>query len=294
MSSPGVAPRAAVSVSNARAEASRKNGAKSRGPKTPEGKARSSRNALKHGLRAERFLVLADEDAAAFEALQAALLAELAPVGAVQTVLAQRVVSAAWRLGRADEIEAGILRERRHSDGGLGLAVLRDANGPRAFPTLPRYRGAALAEFLRCLRLLQARQAEARTIEAPAGPGRHAPAEPTPLTPPGRIAARPAPTKADLRREPNEPEALSNAARPVPEFAQFPARVRARPRQPEPHPLPNEPEALGNPGGAEPVPTAALARLQRDLDQAMQAAERGGMRLGATGAAGRGAMRRSR
>jgi hypothetical protein len=49
MSSGGAARRATVPISNARAEASRKNGARSRGPKTLEGRARSSQNALKPG-----------------------------------------------------------------------------------------------------------------------------------------------------------------------------------------------------------------------------------------------------
>jgi hypothetical protein len=66
MSSAGAAQRVAVPVSSARAEASRKNGAKSRGPRTPEGKARSAQNALKHGLRAEKYVVLPDEDIGEF------------------------------------------------------------------------------------------------------------------------------------------------------------------------------------------------------------------------------------
>jgi hypothetical protein len=83
MSSVSAAPRAAVSVSNARAKASRKNGARSRGPKTEEGKARAAQNALKHGMRAEKHLVLPDEDGAEFADLEAAMVAELAPVGAL-------------------------------------------------------------------------------------------------------------------------------------------------------------------------------------------------------------------
>jgi hypothetical protein len=51
-----------ICLAAARAAASRRNGAKSRGPKTAEGKARSSQNALKHGFRAQKFVVVGDED----------------------------------------------------------------------------------------------------------------------------------------------------------------------------------------------------------------------------------------
>jgi hypothetical protein len=96
---------------SARAEASRRNGAKSCGPKTQEGKARSAQNALRHGFRAQKFLLLADEDAAGFAAFEAALLEELAPAGTLQSVLEQRLVVAAWRLNRADRMERDLLDE---------------------------------------------------------------------------------------------------------------------------------------------------------------------------------------
>ena len=140
MSSPQAAPGAAV-LSPLRAAASRRNGAKSRGPVTPEGKARASRNALKHGLCAEHFVVVEGESAEAFAAFEAALMGDLAPKGALQTLLAGRIARAAWRLERAERIEAELFAREMDGpfgDGDLALALIRDGNGARAFETLLR------------------------------------------------------------------------------------------------------------------------------------------------------------
>jgi hypothetical protein len=159
-----------ICLAAARAAASRRNGAKSRGPKTPEGKARSAQNALKHGLRAQKHIVLLGESAAEFTALEAALLEELAPQGALQAALARRVVAAAWRLERAERLETELFTENRLAGRSLGHALIRDGNGARAFDTLLRYRGGTLAELWRALRTLKALQAEASRPEPAVAP----------------------------------------------------------------------------------------------------------------------------
>ena len=160
----------------ARALASRQNGAKSRGPRTAAGKARSARNALTHGLRSRRQVLLDDEDAAEFRAFAAALQAELMPEGRLQADLAGRIVMAAWRARRADKLEAGLLGSyleaaATESDprAKLGAGLVQDNYGPRALATLLRYRGSVLAELFRSLAALKRLQAEARQ---PSGLGR--------------------------------------------------------------------------------------------------------------------------
>ena len=235
MSSVGAAPRAAVPVSNARAEASRNNGAKSRGPKTEAGKARSAQNALKHGMRAEKHVVLPEEDVSEFAELEAALITELAPVGALQTVLARRVAIAAWRLARADRIEVELFEERGYGAAGPGLAMIRDGNGTRSFETLLRYRGAAMAEFSRALRTLKALQAEQAATELHMAPAPE-------RAQPRRTAARPG---SAHRPEPNEPERRPES--PPQHRLEYvlpdrPAAARALHEAAAPWP-PNEPEA---------------------------------------------------
>ena len=233
MSSAGAAPRAVVPVSNARAEASRRNGARSRGPKTPEGKARSAQNALKHGMRAEKYVLLPDEDAAEFAGLEAALIEELAPVGALQAVLARRVAVAAWRLARADRIEAELFEERCYAGGGPGLALIRDGNGTRSFETLLRYRGAAMAEFWRALRTLKALQAEQALAAGPALAHPKGAAVPPPLA---------------HRRQPDEPDRRLEYTLPEP-----PALGRAL-HEPAAPWMPTEPEARQHAASAPPRP----------------------------------------
>ena len=91
-------------ASVAQIQANRLNAQKSTGPRTPEGKERASRNALKHGLLA-REAVIAGEDPEEFELYRDGMLQELSPAGAVETMLAERVVGLSWRLLRAERLQ---------------------------------------------------------------------------------------------------------------------------------------------------------------------------------------------
>jgi hypothetical protein len=158
-----------ISLAPARAEASRRNGAKSRGPLSAAGKARVARNALRHGLRTSSTALLDDENPEEFEALAALLFHDIAPEGGLQSVLTRRLLIAAWRLERADRIETevfsvqGDLEERYDR---LGMALVRDGDGPRALDTMLRYRGSAMAELWRSLRALKALQARPRALRS--------------------------------------------------------------------------------------------------------------------------------
>jgi hypothetical protein len=147
--------------------------ARKRGPRTAAGKARSARNALKHGLRARRLVLLQNEDSADFAAFDAAVRAELAPAGALEADLVTRIVTAAWRARRADRMEAALLgrhlADARTVDLGdrqmaLGRGLMRDGYGPRVMTTLVRYRGSVLAELFRSLAALQALRTQVRDV----------------------------------------------------------------------------------------------------------------------------------
>ncbi len=79
-------------TTQAQIEANRLNAQKSTGPVTPEGKTIASQNALKHGLLARRFLIDGTERGE-FDRFRLRLLADLKPVGFMETVLADRIAS---------------------------------------------------------------------------------------------------------------------------------------------------------------------------------------------------------
>ena len=84
--------------------ANRANGALSRGPKTPEGKARSARNSLKHGLLA-RAILLEGESPARFRDLLDLLNAALRPSTPMEHLLVGKMAAAHWRQIRIWNLE---------------------------------------------------------------------------------------------------------------------------------------------------------------------------------------------
>jgi hypothetical protein len=84
-------------------------------------------NALRHGLLA-RDIVLPDEDAGAFEDLRNEVQTDLAPVGAIEEFLVERVINAVRRLRRLARAETALFYWRVH-----GLKVARLATQVRSY-----------------------------------------------------------------------------------------------------------------------------------------------------------------
>src|SRR5580692_5028098 len=88
-------------------EANRRNARKSTGPVTEEGKQRSRRNAVRHGLTAET-VIGALEDAEDYKAFEAAIIADYNVQSAVERELVLRLASVLWRLRRATTMETAL------------------------------------------------------------------------------------------------------------------------------------------------------------------------------------------
>jgi hypothetical protein len=143
--------------SAAQSEASRRNALRSTGPATVEGKAASSRNAVRHGLRGAIIEVLPEEQGWLAELL-ASLAGRWQPADAVEQGLVQSLALLELKLVRLDTVEL------------QALAAGPDADGPRlpSLSTLVRYRSRLLKERWEAEHRLRTAIAQRCTNEAEA------------------------------------------------------------------------------------------------------------------------------
>jgi hypothetical protein len=96
-----------MSIPN-RIKINRANALLSTGPKTAEGKQRSSLNALRHGLTGQ-IVVMPTEDLQAYQLHLKSFTDEYHPEGATESNLVQALADTSWRLNRVAALETNLL-----------------------------------------------------------------------------------------------------------------------------------------------------------------------------------------
>lgn len=146
---PPKTPKPAKPRSPAQIEASRRNGAKSRGPKTPTGKAISSRNRTTHGFRAARNPCLPSwEDSAAFQRHLEEYLKSFLPQDRAQYECVHDIALADWQSRHVHTLNA------------RAIEILAASRGPGVDPdtalahSLLQSVPPGLRHYLSCLRRL--------------------------------------------------------------------------------------------------------------------------------------------
>lgn len=166
-------------TSQLKSDTARTNGAKSHGPTTPAGRARSSRNSLRHGLRAST-VVLPTESSADFKLLLDSYTADLQPQNHVEMSLVECMVAARWRIRRILSIEtqtfdteiirneSKIDKEFNNMDGDARAAWVFNklADNGHAMALMIRYETAASRAYDRAFKQLRILQS-ARTPNPP-------------------------------------------------------------------------------------------------------------------------------
>src|SRR5207244_1053320 len=94
-----------IMTTAAQIAANRRNAQRSTGPRTPQGKARSSANARKHGINGKELRIPGDDIKGLAEQANS-LRRSLAPRTATERLLVNEILAAVWRLGRIRGIEA--------------------------------------------------------------------------------------------------------------------------------------------------------------------------------------------
>jgi hypothetical protein len=96
-------------MSELKSETSRANGAKSHGPKTAEGREKSSHNSFKHGFTAKKTIVLECENKEQFQEVLRYYTVTYQPGSAVEEDLVSEMVACRWRMQRLRLIETALI-----------------------------------------------------------------------------------------------------------------------------------------------------------------------------------------
>ena len=193
--------------------ASRENAKKSTGPRTTEGKARASKNALKHGLMAQD-AVIPGEDPAEFDRHLTKLEDTYLPRNYVEKELVRQIGDAMWRMQRLSRIESAVIsasiertrvyqhdfrvdRIKQGHEGDLQLLGESMLSGTKFLNNLARYDAHLNRRFYRAVELMmKIRREDEKAREAfdadagdypddnPSRPGANAPYMPQQAPPP--------------------------------------------------------------------------------------------------------------
>jgi hypothetical protein len=130
----------------------------STGPRTAEGKARSSMNALKHGLASGQ-LIIPGEDPAVYDALLNGFLTDYRPINQIETALVHEITKAYWLKDRALRFQTIAFE--------ITMPHLEKMAAPMDLSVLIRYQSANERNFYRAIKTLQGIQKERKS--APVG-----------------------------------------------------------------------------------------------------------------------------
>ena len=171
-----------MSKQNRRADAARINGPLSKGPKTDEGRAKSSQNSIKHGLSSNKLFVLSNEDPAEYDAMLADLVKMFRPANSIEMNLVTEMAGARWRLQRIWSIETATMNDRMknqrdqfsHLCKGAGedmrqaLAFKSLADNSQCLPLLRRYEKDLQRTFERAMQTLKQLRSMPQPVETQA------------------------------------------------------------------------------------------------------------------------------
>ena len=150
-------------ASDAQIRANRANALHSTGPKTEEGKARISRNALVHG--ANFTTLMPGEDQAAFIELHTTYQEEFQPQTETDLFLVTRLTLAAWRLHRLAALETLVVSAHQPTysspnpaEDPVARAYIRDSQNGNTLHKLARDQTILERSYFSALRALERRR----------------------------------------------------------------------------------------------------------------------------------------